>query len=187
MRANPNNVRRLAEKKFDENHDLRRYLKWQGRLSDEQLDALVSDIARRIEADFDCATCANCCKELAPAVTDAEANRLASRLGLSVDEFRRQYLEDPREDDAGEEDGEGVRRPVRGRPCPFLKGNRCSVDENRPEQCRKYPYLYEPDFSFRTLAMMERTFTCPIVYEVFEALKAKLPWRSGGRRQGQRS
>lgn len=33
----------------------------------------------------------------------------------------------------------------------------------------------EPDFAFRTIAMIERTATCPIVYEVIEDLKRS--WR----------
>lgn len=33
------------------------------------------------------------------------------------------------------------------------------------------PYLYEPEFAFRTIAMIERNSKCPIVYEVMEELK----------------
>jgi hypothetical protein len=69
---------------------------------------------------------------------------------------------------------------VASKPCPFLKDNRCTVYEARPEQCRKYPYLYEPEFSSRTLGMIERTFTCPVVYQVFEELKGELPFDQGG-------
>jgi hypothetical protein len=34
--------------------------------------------------------------------------------------------------------------------------------------------LYEPEFVFRTMGMIGRTFTCPIVYEVMEELKKSL-------------
>ncbi len=63
---------------------------------------------------------------------------------------------------------------TRTKPCPFLKENRCSVYEDRPADCSGYPYLYKPDFVFRTMGMIERTFTCPIVYEVMEHLKQSL-------------
>ncbi len=43
--------------------------------------------------------------------------------------------------------------------------------EDRPADCKGYPYLYEPEFSSRTMGMISRTFTCPIVYEVIEELK----------------
>lgn len=34
--------------------------------------------------------------------------------------------------------------------------------------------MYEPRFSYRTMGMIERTFTCPIVYNVMEELKEEL-------------
>jgi Fe-S-cluster containining protein len=60
---------------------------------------------------------------------------------------------------------------TRSTPCPFLKDNRCSVYEERPADCKSYPYLYEPAFASRTIGMIERTSTCPIVFEVMEELK----------------
>jgi hypothetical protein len=39
-----------------------------------------------------------------------------------------------------------------------------NVYEDRPTDCSGYPYLYEPEFMFRTMEMIGRTFTCPIVY-----------------------
>ena len=47
----------------------------------------------------------------------------------------------------------------------------CSVYEDRPADCSGYPYLYKEDFASRTLAMIDRTFTCPIVFGVMEELK----------------
>jgi uncharacterized protein len=66
---------------------------------------------------------------------------------------------------------------ARTTPCPFLKDNRCSVYEDRPADCSGYPYLYAPDFVFRTIGMIERTHTCPIVYQVMEDLKKSLGFR----------
>jgi len=178
MKANAKNVRTLAQRKEDQNYDLRRYFKEQGELSEKEVDQLVSETTRHVWASFDCARCANCCKELTRTVTDEEAGRLAARLALTPEEFRRRYLQgqaDP-EEAGNDEEQDDVRWRMRGKPCPFLKDNRCTVYEDRPEQCRKYPYLYEPRFSFRTLAMIERTFTCPVVYQVFEELKAELPF-----------
>jgi hypothetical protein len=183
MKANAKNVSTLAKRKEDENYDLRRYLKQQDELSEEEVDRLVSDITRRVWASFDCTGCANCCKQLGRSVTEQEVQRLAAALVLSEEDFRSRYLEGkvgPDEDDEGDDEG-GMRWRLRGKPCPFLKDDRCTVYEARPGQCRKYPYLYEPNFSFRTLGMIERTFTCPIVYHVLEELKEELPFRRGGR------
>ncbi len=141
MKANAKNVSTSAKRKEDENYDLRRYLKEQDELSGKEVDRLVSDITRRVWASFDCTTCANCCKELARSVTDEEAQHLAAALALSEEDFRSRYLEGkvaPDEDDDGN-DQRGVRWRLRGKPCPFLKDNRCTVYGARPGQCRKYP------------------------------------------------
>jgi uncharacterized protein len=60
---------------------------------------------------------------------------------------------------------------MRTKPCPFLKENRCTVYEDRPGDCSGYPYLYKPKFVSRAMGMIERTFTCPIVFTVLEDLK----------------
>jgi Fe-S-cluster containining protein len=89
---------------------------------------------------------------------------LARRLGIEHQQFIDAYLE---QSEAGDENPWQTRTT----PCPFLKDNRCSVYEDRPADCSGYPYLYEPNFACRTMAMIDRTFTCPIVYEVMEELK----------------
>jgi len=60
-----------------------------------------------------------------------------------------------------------------------FKDNLCSVYEDRPANCSGYPYLYGPGFTSRTLAMIERTFTCPIVYGVMEELKKSTGFSKG--------
>jgi len=160
----------LAREKEEENREFRTYLKWNRKLSDKRLDRLVSELTDNVWADIDCASCRRCCKELRPEFTEKEQQRLAKRLGMSVEQFREQYL---KYDDTEDEPGWRTRHT----PCPFLDGTRCSVHEDRPKQCRDYPYLYEPDFSFRTIGMIERTFTCPVVFQVMEELKKHLGFR----------
>jgi uncharacterized protein len=174
------NVRALGEAAWEENCDLRHHLKHQ--MNNRLVDKLVWKHTDRIGADFDCTTCANCCKELHVGLTQADVQRLAGRLALSEEELCRKYLE-PATDakDAADEDQEATRWRT-GRPCPFLKDNCCTVYEDRPEQCRKYPYLHAPDFVFRTLAMLDRTCLCPIVYRLFEELRKEMACRRGGRR-----
>ena len=178
MNVTAKNVEALATRKHDENHALRRHFKEQDRLSEEELDQLVSDIARRVWAGFDCTTCANCCKQLDRSVTGQEVQRLAAALGLSEEDFRKRYLAGQVDPEKGDEESDQKEAHwwMRGKPCPFLKDDKCIVYEARPEQCRKYPYLHEPAFSSRTLGMIERTFTCPVVYRVFEELKEELPF-----------
>ncbi len=160
-------IRQQAEEKEDENYRFRQFLKNKCNLDPEEIDQRVFAATRRIWAGIDCTTCANCCRQVNPTFSEAEVERLARRLGLQPNDFMQRYLE--RSEPLSENPW-----TTRTTPCPFLKDNRCSVYEDRPADCRGYPYLDQPEFVFRTLAMIERTFTCPIVYEVMEELKSSL-------------
>lgn len=131
------------------------------------MDKRVSELTRQVWAGIDCTKCANCCKTVRPTLTDEDVDRLARRFGVERQELIGRYLE-PTE--------RGADNPwvTRSTPCPFLKDNLCTVYEDRPADCGGYPYLYEPDFTFRTMGMIERTFTCPIVFEVMEKLKQSM-------------
>ena len=150
-------IRTLAEKKEDENWRFRRFLKEKSDL--DEVDSQVFAITKRVWAGIDCTQCANCCREMQPTFSEEEVDRLARRLAMTREHFIEAYLErsDPDSDNPWR---------TRTTPCPFLKDNLCSVYEDRPADCSGYPYLYKPDFVFRTMGMIGRTFTCPIVYEV---------------------
>ncbi|HKV91623.1 MAG TPA: YkgJ family cysteine cluster protein [Candidatus Angelobacter sp.] len=160
-------IRQQAEKKEDENFRFRRFLKTQCNLEPDEIDARVFAVTHRVWAGIDCTKCANCCREVKPGFSEEEVDRLARHLAMTRQQFIETYLEhsEPYSD-----------KPwtTRATPCPFLKDNLCSVYEDRPADCSGYPYLYQPEFVSRTLAMITRTFTCPIVYEVMEELKKSL-------------
>jgi len=66
-------------------------------------------------------------------------------------------------------------------PCPMLNGKLCSIYETRPEVCRSFPHLEQPDFTYRLIGVIENVAICPIAFNAFEDLKAKLGWtRRGG-------
>jgi Fe-S-cluster containining protein len=163
MSVDPAKVHHLAVLKEDENYRFRIFLKGRCDTNEEEIDRLVRELTDRVWAGIDCTTCANCCKVLQPTLKVDEMKRLAGRLGMAEEEFIATYLR------PGEVDEK--RWQIRGKPCPFLKDDRCSVYEDRPNDCRGYPYLHEPEFVFRTLGMIARTFVCPTVYEVMEELK----------------
>jgi Fe-S-cluster containining protein len=160
-------IRTLAEEKQDENFRFRHFLKTRCKLEPDEIDQRVSETARRVWAGIDCTTCANCCREVRPTFSKGEVDRVALRVGMARAQFIETYLEptEAHSDNPWQ---------TRSTPCPFLKDNLCSVYEDRPNDCSRYPYLYEPEFVFRTMAMIERTFTCPIVYRVMEELKKSL-------------
>jgi len=132
-------------------------------------------------AGIDCTKCANCCREVKPGFSEEEVDRLARRLTMTRERFIETYLERSEELDCE------TPWTTRITPCPFLKDNLCSVYEDRPADCSGYPYLYKPRFVTRTLGMIERTFTCPIVFEVLEELKRSLGFASGARRRRKHS
>ncbi len=170
-------IRKLGEEKEDENYRFRRFLKTQCSLEPGEIDRRVFEITRRVWAGIDCTSCANCCREVKPTFSEEEVDRVARRVGMERQQFIDTYLE------RSEENGENPWQ-TRTTPCPFLKENLCSVYEDRPADCSGYPYLYEPDFVFRTMGMIERTFTCPIVYEALEELKKSLGFLRKGRQRG---
>ncbi|PYY15658.1 MAG: hypothetical protein DMG61_06585 [Acidobacteria bacterium] len=160
-------IRERAEEKEDENYRFRQFLKSRCNLEPDEIDRRVFASTRRVWAGIDCTKCANCCREVQPTFSEKEVERLAHRLEMTREQFIESYLERSEPDC----DNPWITRTL---PCPFLKDNLCSVYEDRPADCSGYPYLYEPDFVCRTLGMIERTLTCPIVYEVMEELKKSL-------------
>ncbi len=85
---------------------------------------------------FQCSQCGDCCTG-APGyvwVNKAEIEALASRLGLEVAEFERQYVREV-----------GVRKSLiefDNGDCVFFDGQtrKCKVYEQRPRQCRTWPF-----------------------------------------------
>ncbi|GAB4547151.1 MAG: YkgJ family cysteine cluster protein [Phycisphaerales bacterium] len=95
---------------------------------------------------FECTACGACCTGPPGYVsyTEAEARALARRLGLSVDEFEAAYThETPM--------GRSIREveTEHGYDCVFLDRESvpgkavCSVYEDRPLQCRTFPWWPE--------------------------------------------
>lgn len=163
-------IRKQAERKEDENWKFREFLKSRCDLEPEEIDERVFATTRRVWAGIDCTKCANCCREVKPSFSQEEVDRVARRLALTREQVIERYLD-------RSEPGDDNPWTTRTTPCPFLKENLCSIYEDRPGDCSGYPYLYKPEFTSRTMGMIERTFTCPIVYEVMEQLKKSLGFR----------
>jgi uncharacterized protein len=168
-------IRELAKNKEDENWRFRQFLKTRCDLNPDRIDRRVFEITQRVWAGIDCTACANCCRQVHPSFSEEDVDRLARRFQTERQQFIETYLQ-PTEDRG---DNPWKTRTL---PCPFLKENRCSIYEDRPADCRGYPYLYEPEFVSRTMGMIDRTFTCPIVYEVVEDLKKSLGFSRRRRR-----
>ncbi|GIW92342.1 MAG: zinc/iron-chelating domain-containing protein [Pirellulaceae bacterium] len=104
---------------------------------------------------FTCTQCGNCCTG-APGyvwVNDREIEALAALLEMSVEEFERLYVRRV-----------GIRKSLREFPngdCVFFDSQtrRCTVYEQRPRQCRTWPFW---DSNLRSPEAWRRTCeVCP--------------------------
>jgi uncharacterized protein len=167
VEKDPKKTRRLAAKLENENWAFRAWLKYH---APRNIDQVVSGLSRKSFALIDCKECGNCCRSMSGVpVRKSEIAAMAETKQISCSDFKARYI-DPHPS--------SKERPwCLKQPCPMLDGNLCSVYSARPETCKKYPYLEEPGFTSRLIKVIDNTFICPIVFNVFEELKTILNWR----------
>jgi hypothetical protein len=160
-------IRLMGEKKRDENLRFRRFMK-----SRDHSDRILRRIAEGVEEQIDCTACANCCRVATAIVTERDAERLARRLRIPVARFNREYTE------ASEEEGRILRRTDET-GCIFLSGNECTVYDQRPDACQRFPHMVRGNGSIasRMWQFVDRACYCPIVYNSLEAFKAEMGYR----------
>ena len=86
--------------------------------------------------EFSCTQCGKCCSGLPGTVTvdDAEVTALAARIEVSEATFRSQYTRNM-------SDGTVSLREKSNYDCVFYgRGHGCLVYEDRPTQCRTWPF-----------------------------------------------
>lgn len=156
-------IRRMGEKKLDENKRFRAHLK-----RHSFVERRLKHIAREIEEQTDCKLCANCCRVATVSVTERDLERLAKFLGMKPVHVLRDYTE------VSEEEGHILKRGESG--CVFLEGNLCSVYDARPGTCADFPHLIHGAGSFlsRMWKMADRACYCPIVYNSLEEFKREV-------------
>jgi Fe-S-cluster containining protein len=113
-------------------------------------------------SEIDCMKCANCCKSLGPRFKTPDITRISNRLKIKEADFIENYL-------TVDEDGDYVAGSL---PCPFLdQENHCLIYEDRPGDCRKYPYTDSDVLFKRPKTTLANAAYCPAVYTVLEMLK----------------
>lgn len=156
-------IDRLGRQKKTENARFRVYLK-----SHDYSDRRLRRLAEEIESQIDCTQCANCCRVAEAGVKDRDVEKLAKFIGVSREEFLRDYT-------ARNESNELIlKRTEAG--CVFLQGNLCSIYEARPRSCATFPNLVRGDGSIasRMWQMVDRATYCPIVYNWMETVKHEM-------------
>jgi Fe-S-cluster containining protein len=110
---------------------------------------------------INCLDCANCCKNHSPRFKQPDIKRIAKSLRMKEGDLVANYLK-------LDEDGDYV---TRQKPCPFLaEDNTCNIYEDRPGDCRRYPYTDEDVFLKRVQLTLKNTVVCPAAYTVIEKL-----------------
>ena len=151
-------IARLAEEREEENWEFRSFLKGEdSSIIDEQVQRLNKEIA----AHIDCTACGNCCKTFMISVEPQELKPLATYLGQTELAVKKQYVEQSSEGDY----------IINAIPCHFLNDNKCTVYENRFNTCREFPHLHKDGFTSRLFSIVQHYSICPIVFNVYEALK----------------
>ena len=113
-------------------------------------------------AKIDCLECANCCKQLGPRFRTPDITRIAKKMRMRESDFIEKYLR-------VDEDGDYVANVL---PCPFLGAdNYCHIYEDRPGDCRKYPYTDSDVFFKRPKTTLANAAYCPAVFTALEILK----------------
>ena len=114
---------------------------------------------------INCLQCAHCCKRYSPRFKQPDIKRISRVLQMKETAFIQKYLR-------VDEDGDYVTHSV---PCPFLgQDNYCSIYEDRPSDCKRFPYTDEDVLLKRPALTMKNSSFCPIVVSVMEGLLEKL-------------
>ena len=112
-------------------------------------------------ARVDCLKCANCCKHYSPRFKTPDIKRISKHLKMKEGTFIETYLKI-------DEDGDYVAKVA---PCPFLGAdNYCSIYEQRPSDCVRFPYTDEDVILKRPGLTLKNSSFCPIVFYVMENL-----------------
>ena len=123
----------------------------------------LPDLHEEAFSKIDCLHCANCCKNYSPRFKTTDVKRIAKHLQMKEGVFIDTYLR-------VDEEGDFV---VRAKPCPFLAtDNFCSIYEDRPSDCRRFPYTDEDVIIKRQSLTLKNSTFCPITYFVLEKLLA---------------
>ena len=136
------------------------------RVNHQKSIAILPDLHEQAFEKVDCLTCGNCCKGYSPRFKTPDIKRISRTLGLREGVFIETYLKI-------DTDGDYV---LQQSPCPFLGAdNYCSIYEDRPSDCRRFPYTDEDVFVKRTAITLKNVDFCPAAYYVMEKLMSINP------------
>ncbi len=122
---------------------------------------VLPDLHEEAFDQIDCLTCANCCKNYSPRFKTPDIKRISKILRLKESVFIDTYLDLDTEGDY----------VAKTKPCPFLGAdNYCSIYDDRPSDCKRFPYTDEDVLIKRPAITLKNSTFCPAVHHVLERL-----------------
>ena len=119
----------------------------------------LPDLDEEAFSKIDCLQCAACCKNYSPRFKTPDIKRISKHLRMKESVFIDTYLYLDKEGDY----------VVKSKPCPFLGAdNFCSIYEERPSDCHRFPYTNEDVFLKRPQITIKNSTFCPAVFYVLE-------------------
>jgi Fe-S-cluster containining protein len=155
----PEDILKQWEKKSAEN--AKSYARFLQKADRNKVLSRLPDLHEEAFSKIDCLSCANCCRNYSPRFKTPDIKRISKVLKMKEGVFIETYLK-------LDDDGDYV---VQSTPCPFLgSDNHCSIYEDRPSDCRRFPYTDEDVLLKRPKITLKNATFCPAVYYVMEKL-----------------
>ena len=147
-----------AKKSLEKQKEYKRFLQ---RAEKNKVLKKLPGLTEEAFEKIDCLKCAQCCKNYSPRFKTPDIKRISKKLKMRESEFIDTYLN-------VDEEGDFV---VKSTPCPFLgPDNFCGIYEDRPSDCRRFPYTDEDILLKRPQLTLKNSTFCPITYYVLEKL-----------------
>jgi len=158
--------KRMAKKKENENYRLRSFLKTR---DVKEVDKIFREAHSYVFSKIKCSECMNCCKVYNLSITGDEAKRISKHSGITLSQLKA----------LGEYDEESNCYNIKRKPCMFLKDNKCSIEECKPESCIGYPGTNSEGVVWRLFSILDSSLVCPAVYEILEYVKEDYRFMNG--------
>lgn len=130
-------------------------------LPGEKLDTAFEKAHDAIFSEFDCLSCANCCKTASPIIEQEDMDGMARALNISRSVLITTYL-------TMDEDGDFV---FKSTPCPMLQeDNRCKIYASRPEACRDYPHSRRKNMHAVLDLIEPNSAICPALNQIIQII-----------------
>jgi uncharacterized protein len=131
------------------------------KLDRRRLDDLFHRTHREVFEDFDCLSCAGCCKTIPPAIQDADIRRISRFLKMKPVRFTEMYV-------TTDDEGDQVFNAL---PCTFLEpDNTCRIYSHRPVACAGYPHTDRPRMYQLLNLTAKNAEVCPAVRLILEKI-----------------